>query len=109
MCRAILARGQPDEAVDLAGHANERVHRLAVGNPRQMQCHGKAEARDKREGVRRIDGERRQQREDVVEEVILDPGALGLGDVAPVDEDNADLGQGGAQIAPDRLLVAGQF
>jgi hypothetical protein len=58
--RAILARGQADEAIDLAGHANERVHRLAVGDPRQMQRNGKSEARDEREGVRRIDCERRQ-------------------------------------------------
>ena len=72
--RAVLAGGQPDEAVDLAGHADQRVHRLAVGDPRQLQRDGEAEARDERERMRRIDRQRRQQREDVVEEMILDPG-----------------------------------
>jgi len=28
-----------------------------------------------------------------VEEVILDPGSLGLGDVAAIDENDTDLGQ----------------
>jgi hypothetical protein len=74
-----------------------------------MQRDGKAEARDERERMRRIDRQRRQQRKDVVEEVILDPGSLGLGDIAAVDENEADLGQDGTQIAPDRLLVAGEF
>ena len=31
--RAVLAGGHADEAVDLAGHADQRVHRLAVGRP----------------------------------------------------------------------------
>ena len=107
--RAVLAGGQADEAVDLAGHANQRVHRLAVGDPRQMQRDGEAEARDEREGMRRIDRERRQQRKNVVEEVILDPGPLGLGDVAAVDQNDADVGEDSAQIAPDRLLVDGEL
>ena len=74
-----------------------------------MQRDGKSEAWDEREGMRRIDRERRQQREDVVEEMILDPGSFGLGDVAAVDQNDADLGQDAAQVAPDRLLVAGQL
>ena len=74
-----------------------------------MQRDGEAEARDEREGMRRVDRERRQQREDVVEEVILDPGSFGLGDVAAVDQNDADLGQHAAQIAPDRLLVGGEL
>ena len=53
---------------------------------------GEAEARDERERVRRVDRQRRQQREDVVEEVILDPGPLGLGDVVAVDQHDAMLG-----------------
>ena len=107
--RAILAGRQADEAVDLAGHADQRVHRLAVGSARQMQRDGEAEARNEREGMRRIDRERRQQRENVVEEVILDPGPLGLGDVLAVDQDDADVGEHAAQVAPDRLLVGGEL
>ena len=74
-----------------------------------MQRDGKSEARDKREGVRRIDRQRRQQRENIVKEMILDPGALGLGDVAAVDENDSHLGEDTAQIAPDRLLVGGKL
>ena len=70
-----------------------------------MQRHGEAEARDEGEGVRRIDRQRRQQREDVAEEVILEPAALRLAEVVAVDEHDASLRQAGAQIAPDRLLV----
>ena len=90
---AVLAAGHADEAVDLAGHADQRVHRLAVGGARKLQRDGEAEARDEREGMGRIDRERRQQREDVVEEVVLDPGPFGLGDVLAVDQHDADVGQ----------------
>ena len=106
--RAVPGGRQADEAVDLAGHANERVHRLAVGDPRQMQRDGKSEARDERKRMRRIDRERRQQRENVVKEMVLDPGPLGFGDVATVDQNDADLRQDSAQIAPDRLLIDGE-
>jgi hypothetical protein len=45
----------------------------------------------------------------IVEEVILNPASLGLGDIAAIDQNNADLGQDAAQIAPDRLLVGGEL
>ncbi len=48
----------------------------------QLQRQREAEIRDERERMRRIDGERRQHREDVVEEVVLQPGLLALGDLA---------------------------
>jgi hypothetical protein len=51
----------------------------------------------------------RQQRENVVKEMILDPGALGLGHVAAIHEHDTDLGEDAAQIAPDRLLVGGEL
>jgi hypothetical protein len=70
-----------------------------------LQGDGEAEARDEREGVRRIDRQRGEQRKDVVEEVILDPAPLALGDVAPVDQHDADSGKSVPQVAPDRLLV----
>ncbi|MGX1214022.1 hypothetical protein AB7M42_004287 [Bradyrhizobium diazoefficiens] len=96
---------QADEAVDLAGHADQRVHLLAVGGARELERDGETEARDEREGMGRVDRERRQQREHVVEEVVLDPGPLRLGDLLAVHQHDADIGQRGAQVAPDRLLV----
>ena len=107
--RAVLACGQADETVDPAGHADQRIHRLAVGNARQMQRHGKAEAGDERERMRRIDRQRRQQRENIVEEMILDPCPLGFGHVAAIDQNDSDLGENAAQIAPDRLLIGGEL
>ncbi len=74
-----------------------------------MQRDGEAEARDEREGVRGIDRKRGEQREDVVEKVVPDPVPFGLGDVAPVDQNDADIGEHAAQVAPDRLLVAGKL
>ena len=74
-----------------------------------MQRDRKAEARDERERMRGIDRERRQQRKDVVEEVILDPAALGLGDFPGVDHDDAVGAKRLAQLAPDFLLVAGEL
>ena len=59
--------------------------------------------------MRRIDRERGQQRENIVQEMIFDPSALGLADVAAIDQNDADLGQDGAQIAPDGLLINGKL
>ena len=70
--------GQADEALDLLRHANERVHRLAVLDARQLHRHGEAEIGNERERMRRIDRQRRQQRKDMGEEAVLEPGALGL-------------------------------
>src|SRR6185437_6183330 len=105
--RAVLARGQTNEAVDLAGHANERVHRLAVGDPRQLKRNGKAKAWNEWEGVSWVDRQRRQQRENIMEEVVLDPRPLGFGDFAAFDEHDANGCESLVQIAPDRLLVVG--
>jgi len=74
-----------------------------------MECDGKSEARDKREGMRWIDRQRRQQRKNIVKEMILDPGSFRLTDVAAVYKDDADFGQDTAQISPDRLLVPGKL
>ncbi len=41
--------------------------------------------------------------------MILDPGSLGLGDVAAIDEHETRLGQDATQIAPDGLLVDGEL
>jgi len=37
--------------------------------------------------------------------MILDPGALGFGDVAAFDEHDTDIGENLVQVTPDRLLV----
>ena len=105
--RLVLARRQTDEAVDLAGHADQRVHRLAVGDARKLQRDREAEVRNERERMRRIDRQRRQQRKDVVKEVILDPGALGFRHVPAFDQHDTGVGRescaGRARSSADRL------
>ena len=104
----VAAARQADEAVDLLRHADERVHRLAVLHARELQRQREAEIGNERERMRRVDGERRQQRKDVGEEVVLEPGALGLLEVVGVDQRHALVGQVGAQRQPALLLVAGE-
>src|SRR5262245_57311194 len=57
-----LGTWQADEAVDLVRHADERIHRLAVARARELERDGEAEIGNERERMRRIDGERGQQR-----------------------------------------------
>ena len=107
--RAVLGRGMRMKRSILPGMRISAFIGLPSDTRCQLQRDGEAEARDERERVRRIDRKRRQQREDVVEEMILQPGPLRLGEVVAVDQHDAGLRQDGAQIAPDRLLVGGKF
>ena len=74
-----------------------------------MQRHRKSEARNEREGMRRVDREWREQGKNVFEEVILNPASLGFCDIAAIDESDTDVGQNAAQVAPDRLLIVGEL
>ena len=47
----------------LAGHGHEGVEQLAVARSPQLQRHGEAEVGDEREGMGRVDGQGRQDRE----------------------------------------------
>ena len=67
---------QADEALGPRRQADERIQNLAVALANQLQGDGGAEIGNERERMRRVDGERRQHREDVAEEVILEPGRL---------------------------------
>lgn len=65
-----------------------------------------AEVRDERERMRGVDGERGQHREDVVQEVILQPRLVALADFRAVHQHDAVGGELAAQVTPDPLLVA---
>ncbi len=80
----------------------------AVAGACELQRDGEAEIGNERERVRRIDRERRQQRKDLPQEVLLEPGPFPLGDIRPVDQHDPLLRQHLAQFAPALLLVAGQ-
>ena len=106
--RASIGVRQADEAIDLAGNADERIHRPAVARAGKLQRDGEAEIGNERERVRGVDGERREQRKNLLQEMILEPGLFLLGHVRSVDQHDALLGERLAQFAPALLLVAGQ-
>src|SRR5262249_11668296 len=99
-------RRQADEALDLLRHADERVQRLAVVLADEMQRDGEAEIGDEGKRMRRVDRERREDRKDATQEVVLEPGAVRLLDRLAVDQQDILLGELLAQLAPARLLVA---
>ena len=105
---AVLVRRQPDEALDRAWHAQERRHAMAVGLARHLQGDGQAEIGDEGERVRRVDGERGQHREDRIEEIVLQPFAVGVADLGGIDKVDVGLVQFAAQHRPAHLLVGGE-
>ena len=104
----VAAAGQPDEALDLLRHADQRVHRLAVADAGELQRDREAEIGNERERMRRIDRQRRQQRENMAEEMLLEPCALGLLQVGAVDQGHAASASSGPQLPPALLLVVRQ-
>jgi hypothetical protein len=102
---ALACLRQPHQALDPVRDADERVHRLAVFAAGQLQRDGKAEIGNERERMRRIDRKRRQQRKDMGEKVVFEPGLLGPRHIGPVDQHNAGRGEFRPQFAPLRLLV----
>ena len=104
----LAAARQLDEALDLLRHADERVHRLAVARACELQRDRETEIGNERERMRRIDGERREQREYVGEETLLQPDALRLLEICRVNQRHAGGGQGRPQFQPALLLLAGK-
>ncbi len=105
---AVASLRQAHEALDAVGHADQRVHRLAVLAAGELQSQRKPQIGDERKRMRRIDGKRRQEREDVSEKVVFQPGLFRLGHVLPVDQNDSGIGEQTAQLAPLRLLILDQ-
>ena len=99
---------EADEALDFLRHADQRVHRLAVFGAMELEGDRKAEVRDERERMRRIDRERRQHREDVLEEVVFEPGAVGLLQAVAFHEHDVRGLEFVAKLPPAGLLVGGE-
>ena len=95
---------QLDEAVDAAGKAHQRVHRPVVGVALELERKGEAEVGNERERVRRVDRQRRQHREDVEEEIVLQPLAVASRERGDVADDDPRLFELCAQRAPAFLL-----
>ena len=105
----VAAAWQPDETFDLLRHADERVHRLAVFHARELQRDGEAEIGNERERMRGIDGQRRQQWEYVSEEVLFQPVAFRLLEVASFDQNNIGRRERRTKLEPALLLIAGEL
>ena len=106
--RAPSLAGQPDEAVDLAGHADERVHATcrrstrascsAMVKPR-LGMNGNGCAGSIASGV--------STGKIVPQEMILQPASSPSSQIRAIDQhDGVILAQQLAQLAPARLLVA---
>ena len=77
-------------------HAYERVHRLAVFDPRELQCDRESQIWDEGKRVCRINRERRQQGKNVRQEVLFQPGPLRLPEVTTFHQDHVGRCERGA-------------
>ena len=94
---------QADVAVDLRGHADEGDHLLAARRG-EFQHQREAEIGNEGERMRRIDGQRREHREHVGEEIILQPDPLAFRDFIGLHQHDAGGREFHAQPAPLFLL-----
>ena len=100
-----LAR-QADEAGDLGRQDDEGAELALVLGPAQIEHDGEAEIGDEGKGMGRIDGHRRQDREDLVEEEGVEPLLLLGRQLAGIDDGDAAGAHLVAQPAPAGLLIA---
>ena len=115
-CSSVISRTPPPSAgvgmrmkrSILLRHADERVHRLAVAGAGELEHDREAEIGDERKRMRRIDRERRQHREDVLQEIIFQPAAVGLLQAVGIDQHDVLGLELLAKLPPARLLVAGE-
>ncbi len=99
---------QADETVDLRRQGQQRHQRPAIVAALQLQDRREAAVGNERKRMRRIDGERRQDREDLVDEILVEPRTLGLGELARLDDGDTGLAQLVLQVGPHLLLVGHQ-
>ena len=77
--------------------------------PLELQRDDEAAIGNERKWMRRIDGDRRHHRKDVIEEALIEPVAVGCGQHLVRDEDDAVLSEFLAQLQPARVLLGHQF
>ena len=100
-----VGSAEPDEALELPGDGDQAVHGLAVAVALHLDGEDEALVEDEREGMRRIDGDRGEDREVVGHEQALQPAALGGAQVLGLQDVDAGFGKLRLQLAPARLLV----
>ncbi len=109
--RGRRARGarQTHEAFDLLRQTHQRLQNLAVAWVDQLKRQRDAEIGNEGKGMRRIDGQRSQHGENAREKMILQPLAIRLGEIAGLDDDDADFLDVPPQLAPSAHLLIGQL
>ena len=100
--------GQADEAFDQGGQRHQGAHEAAILVARQAQHQHEAHVGDEREGVRRVDRQRGEHREDAFHEPGIEPEALAVAEAGGVAHDQAGLFQLAAQLLPDLELCGHQ-
>ena len=105
---ADAAARQAHEAVDLRRQRQQRHQRPLVVLALQLEDRREAAVGDERERVRRVDRQRRQDREDLVDEELSSQVALAVGELGAGEHGDAGLAQLALQRAPDALLVGHQ-
>ena len=103
------ARRQLDEARELRGDRHQSVHGAQRPLAHELEPQREAEIGNEGKRMRGVDGDRREHREDVAEEMVLEPGALGVGQLIGLKHVDAGLGQQRLELDPAFLLLVGQL
>ena len=82
-----------DEARELRRDRHERVHGAERSLAHELETKREAEIGNERKRVRGVDGDRRQHGKDVAQEVILEPGAFGVGQLIGLKHADAGFGE----------------
>ena len=96
---------QADEAVELRRDRQQRVHGAERSFAHQLQSEREAEIRDERERMGGIDRDRRQHRENMIEEMILEPVALPIRELIGAEHVDAGFAEQRLKRHPVLLLV----
>ena len=107
--RAAFERRQVDEPFALRRQADQRLQHATVAGTNEFQRDREAEVGDEGKRMGGIDGERRQDRENMRMEVLFEPGHIGLAQVGRVGEHDAGIDEFGPQLAPPTLLFGGEM
>ncbi len=94
-----------DEARHVLGQRHQAGQHAAVRLAVQPECHRVAEIRNERERVQRVDGDGGEDREDLLVEELVRPGAVGVGQLVEVEHDDVLGAQLLVQLGPAALLV----
>ena len=99
---------QANEALHLAGQRDERAHDVAVMVGDQQQRHHQPHVGDEGKGMRRVDGERGQNRKDAFHEEGVQPRAVGRAERLHLANDQPGMGEFALHAMPGVLLIGDQ-